>query len=259
MTTDVPKGRRGPAHPARRRVAALLAASVALAGLALWLDGEPDRPEVPTGRAPDTSSTVEATDPGGAPSTSTSAATSTTALDPGAVIPTDRFEAAPGGSAATGTGPLRTYVVEVEAGIPIGPAAFAAAVDATLADPRGWTAAGDVSLQRVGPGEPASFRVRLATPDTVDRHCAPLRTNGIYSCRQGADVMINLRRWLQGAAESQLSLADYRHYVISHEVGHALGHGHVGCPGPGVQAPVMLQQTKGLDGCAPNAWPHPDG
>ena len=52
-----------------------------------------------------------------------------------------------------GTGPLRTYVVEVEEGIPIDPAAFAAAVDATLADPRGWTAPGDVSLQRVGPDD----------------------------------------------------------------------------------------------------------
>ena len=156
-----------------------------------------------------------------------------------------------------GTGPRRTYVVEVEDGIPIDPAAFAAAVDATLADPRGWTAPGDVSLQRVGPAEDPSFRVRLATPATVDAHCAPLQTNGIYSCRQGADVMINVRRWLQGAEESHLSLADYRHYVISHEVGHALGHGHVGCPAPGAIAPVMLQQTKGLAGCVPNPWPYP--
>ena len=72
--------------------------------------------------------------------------------------------------------------------------------------------------------------------------------------------MINVRRWLRGAAESQLSLADYRHYVISHEVGHALGHGHVGCPGPGTVGPVMLQQTKGLDGCArtPGRFPTAD-
>ena len=115
-----------------------------------------------------------------------------------------------------------------------------------------------MSLRRVGPDEAPSFRVRLATPATVDAHCAPLQTAGTYSCRQGADVMINVRRWFQGAAESQLSLEDYRHYVISHEVGHALGHGHVACPGAGAVAPVMLQQTKGLDGCRPNPWPYPE-
>jgi hypothetical protein len=184
--------------------------------------------------------------------------TTTTAVDPGSLVPTDRFRTAPGGTATVGTGPLRTYVVEVEEGIPIDPGELAAAVDATLADPRGWTAPGDVSLRRVGPDGAPTFRVRLATPATVDAHCAPLRTNGIYSCRQGGDVMINVRRWLEGAAESHMDLADYRHYVISHEVGHALGHGHASCPAPGAVAPVMLQQTKGLQGCRPNPWPYPD-
>ena len=43
--------------------------------------------------------------------------------------------------------------------------------------------------------------------------------------------MINVQRWLEGAVESRLALVDYRHYVISHEVGHALGHADVG-PAP---------------------------
>jgi hypothetical protein len=220
----------------------------------LWLDrggSEPERAGTSTTTASTTPSTSEAP-------TSTSAPETTSTVDPGTLVATDRFVAAPGGSSTVGRGALRTYVVEVEEGVPIDPAAFAAAVDATLADPRGWTAPGDVSLRRVGPEDGPSFRVRLATPATVDAHCAPLETKGTYSCRQGSDVMINVRRWLLGAAESRMSLEDYRHYVISHEVGHALGHSHAACPAPGAVAPVMLQQTKGLQGCRPNPWPYPD-
>jgi hypothetical protein len=200
-------------------------------------------------------------DPGGTTLATTDSSTSSTptvpAIDPAAVAPTDRFVVAPGGSEPVGQGTLRTYTVEVEEGIPFDVAAFAGLVDEILADARGWTATGDVALQHVGPEGAPDLRVRLATPATTDLHCAPLDTHGDLSCRNGADVMINLVRWLDGAPASGMPLAEYRQYVISHEVGHALGHDHVGCPGPGQLAPVMLQQTLGLDGCLPNPWPHP--
>jgi hypothetical protein len=240
--------------PRWRLLAVGVVALVVLVGLWATRGGDEG-----TGLAASDATTTTETPPT-SPTASTTVTTSPpTTLDAADLVPTDRFVTAPGRSAVVGTGPLRTYVVEVEEGIPIDAAGFAADVDATLADRRGWTAAGDVALQRVGAEDDPSFRVRLATPATVDAHCLPLQTLGIYSCHQGADVMINVMRWSRGAAESHMTLADYRHYVISHEVGHALGHGHVGCSAPGAVAPVMMQQTKGLDGCLPNPWPYPAG
>ena len=67
--------------------------------------------------------------------------------------------------------------------------------------------------------------------------------------------MINAIRWTRGAVSFGDDLAAYRIYVINHEIGHSLGLGHAACPGPGRKAPVMLQQTIGLDGCTANPWP----
>ena len=127
-----------------------------------------------TWRAPDdhrpsaTATTVEA-----ATSSSTPATLLTTAVDP-----TDSRR--PSVHAAPGGRPRHAahYVVEVEDGIPVDPATLAAAVDATLADPGGWTAAGRHVAAPGRPREAPSFRVRLATPATVDAHRAPLQTAG---------------------------------------------------------------------------------
>ena len=161
-----------------------------------------------------------------------------------------------GESVRRGTGPLRRFMVEVEGGLGVDPVEFARAVEATLADPRSWGADGRSSTQRVASG-PVAFRVVLASPDTTDRLCRPLRTGGTYSCANGERAVINARRWLRGATSYAGDTAAYRQYVVNHEVGHTLGHGHERCPGAGRPAPVMVQQTKGLGGCAKNAWPYP--
>jgi hypothetical protein len=147
---------------------------------------------------------------------------------------------------------LFTYTVEVEQGVPVNPAVLASVVDATLSDKRSWVGEG-YTFQRVTSG--AGHRILLAAPATVDRLCAPLDTGGEVSCRNGGYVVLNAKRWLIGAATYGPDLANYRRYMINHEVGHALGHGHLQCPGPGRLAPVMLQQTLGLHGCLPNPWP----
>ena len=79
-----------------------------------------------------------------------------------------------------------------------------------------------------------------------------------WSCRAGRYVVINQMRWKYASPSwngAGKSLRDYRHLVVNHETGHWLGHGHLGCPGPGRLAPVMMQQSKGLDGCRHNPWP----
>ena len=68
--------------------------------------------------------------------------------------------------------------------------------------------------------------------------------------------MVNLKRWMLGSPEFHGPIEDYRALIINHEVGHRIGHGHEGCPGPGKLAPVMMQQIKGLHGCKANEWPY---
>lgn len=165
------------------------------------------------------------------------------------------FLVARGQTPPTGTGDLVTYTVEIERDVPVRAIKAARIVDRVLTDPRGWTATGAHALARVDTN--SDIRVLLATPETTDTLCAPLRTAGRLSCRSGTLVVLNAWRWLNGAPAYPDSLRDYRSYLISHEVGHALGNAHVACPGAGQPAPVMMQQTKGLGECVANPWPLP--
>lgn len=156
-----------------------------------------------------------------------------------------------------GDGSLLTFAVEVEEGLPGKDQDFVEAVELILGDPRSWGNDGERSLQRVD-SDDADIRVLLAAPDTVDELCAPLRTNGFVSCAQGNRAIINQNRWVSGVDHFDDDLETYRIYLINHEVGHTLGHGHVQCPEADELAPVMQQQTLDMQGCEPNGWVHPD-
>ncbi len=165
------------------------------------------------------------------------------------------FVSAPGTTAVVGSGPVHTYSVEVEEVLGLDPSQVAGVVDRTLADPRSWIADGSVGFQRVTQG--ADIEIIVASPATVDSRCLPLNTIGQYSCRSNSSVNINSDRWSGATSDWTLGIDAYRAYVINHEVGHALGHGHRSCPGAGQPAPLMMQQTKGLAGCVGNPWPFP--
>jgi hypothetical protein len=177
------------------------------------------------------------------------------------------FVYAPGRGRVFGTaGPLRRFRVAVENGSNEDVAAFAAQVEATLGDPRSWIGGGRLRMQRVAGADRSDFTIYLATRDTAGTMCARggvnIRVGGrpYTSCRSTGKTIINLDRWRLSAptyVAAKVPLATYRQYVINHEVGHELGHHHQGCPHPGGPAPVMLQQTLGLDGCRPSPWPFP--
>jgi len=161
-----------------------------------------------------------------------------------------KFLAATGSSRVAGSGPLTSYRVEVETGLPWKTADVAAVIDTTLGDRRGWVLTGK-SFQRT---PSARLRIRLATPNTVDKLCAPLKTRGEVSCRNGDLVVLNAKRWKLGI-EAYSDLDDYRRYLVNHELGHAPGYTHRPCPAPGQAAPVMQQQSISMQSCRTNPWP----
>ncbi|WP_369201781.1 DUF3152 domain-containing protein [Streptomyces sp. PU-14G] len=181
---------------------------------------------------------------------------------------TNKFTAVPGHQKGSGKGEVVRYRVDVEEKLPLDGDLFAEAVHKTLNDERSWSHGGKRSFERVSSGK-AKFVITLATPKTTDLWCAKSgldTSEQKVSCDSAATerVMINGYRWARGAKTfGPGKMHAYRQMLINHEVGHRLGHDHVGCPGDGELAPVMMQQTKYLTTqgktCRPNAWPYPRG
>ncbi len=156
-----------------------------------------------------------------------------------------------------GTGPIKTFTVEIEAGLAIDHDCFVREFERILFDERSWVGFGEVAWQQVAAD--GDFRIILASPSTTDKLCLPWNTLGIYSCAvEQLRSVWNVERWRNGASDFE-TIEEYRIYLVNHEIGHILRHDHVECLNAGVAAPVMMQQTKSTGACVANGWPLTDG
>ena len=147
------------------------------------------------------------------------------------------------------------FSVEVGDGVDLERDDLARFVVETLGDGRSWIGRG-AGFELVDDG--GLFTMIVADPDQVDQICAPLQTNGRFSCARNGWIAFNSLRWFTATEDWPADIETYRRYLINHEVGHYIaGAGHASCSGPGEIAPIMMQQTKGLNGCEPNEWVDP--
>ena len=145
------------------------------------------------------------------------------------------------------------YHVETRGRITTSLRQFKAQAQQTFEDPRGWRGAG---IRFVPVAHGGAFTLVLAQASRVPAFSS--QCSSMWSCRVGRFVIINQDRWKHASPAwnaAHLALRDYRHMVVNHETGHWLGLHHASCPGPGRLAPVMQQQSKGLQGCRFNPFP----
>lgn len=141
------------------------------------------------------------------------------------------------------------FTTRVEPGVVYNPKEFAREVQMYLADPDGWESHG---YEFVYVEKNPSVIVHLCTPAQIREAGCP---SASLSCAEmgGHHMRLNSALWSGSMRNhSKLPLEEYRQYMVSHEMGHILGHDHAKCPAPGAPAPIMMQQTLGIGACSPN-------
>jgi hypothetical protein len=142
-----------------------------------------------------------------------------------------------------------TYRILSKGSVQADLAEFRSQVYETLSSRNGWPASG-ATFQEVGNN--SDFDIVLTEPAVLGTYSG---CSSEYSCRKGRLVMINDERWRNAVSHWNLSLRDYRHMVVNHEVGHWLGLKHRNCSRAGAPAPIMQQQSISLQDCTANPWP----
>jgi len=146
------------------------------------------------------------------------------------------------------------YAIKIEPSLGLDPLCIKNLLFLILNNDLGWTNVAEKSFQLTSVDD-SDYVYIFASPTKTDELCAPIETNSIYSCRNENNIVLNFFRWQEGAVDFNNDIETYRIYLINHETGHILGWSHVGCPIEGAVAPVMMQQSKGTDGCVPYGWP----
>jgi hypothetical protein len=155
------------------------------------------------------------------------------------------------------SGHMRTYCTATKGVGDVSAIDLAGKLAATYADVRGWNDDGLVGFEHVQSG--CEYTVWLAAANQMTSFGAIC--DDYYNCQIGANVVVNDDRWEHATDpwnQTGRSLEEYRSLIIDHETGHRLGfRDNPTCPGPGQLAPVMMQQSIDLKGCAFNVWPVP--
>jgi hypothetical protein len=140
------------------------------------------------------------------------------------------------------------YAAHVDPDVRYSQEEFTELVQIYLSDPDGWEGHG---YRFVLTEKNPDILIRLVTPKNIVTICG-LPDNLSCATMNGRNMYLNADRWMHGSRASGQSLEGYRQYVVSHEMGHILGHDHVKCPGREHPAPIMMQQTLGVGICKPN-------
>lgn len=268
-----------------RQFAAAALASVAVISAALGAArADDDEPRAQASVVAPTAPTPDASGAAAAPPSAASASAAATSTSPATATTKPSSSASPSptstavtvpengtgrmsavlvpGADTRGSGRVVRYALEIEGGLGVDHDQVAKIVGETLRDRRGWQKVDDVRFVQVTPtqrknGTVPDVTISLVSPGLTDTMCAPLSTEGELSCANKEHAVLNYRRWATGVAgfTGKDGLRTYRQYLVNHEVGHELGHSHATCSGKRRTAPLMMQQTKGLNGCKPNAWP----
>ena len=151
------------------------------------------------------------------------------------------------------------YNVIVEKAINISSENLQKFIHDVLTDKRGWVGYSFININYPKKiNKITNFSIIMSKPENIVKNCG----NALYglSCTNTKTkiIYLNSNRYIRGAKKSQLSLVDYRIYLINHEVGHILGKGHTKCPCDkkcDKKVPVMNQATRGIGHCKPNPYP----
>ena len=124
----------------------------------------------------------------------------------------------------------------------------------TLNDGRAWP------FQWIESSRAPHWIVTLEDQAYIDSVARGIKGLSVTFLSETPASMLSLQNWVTvpRPLEGLYSRTDYCRYLVLHECGHALGLSHARTCGPDGKAPIMIQQTRGLQGCAKNTWPLPN-